>query len=59
MERKIEDKELKKVVEADYDSEDDLKELKEKWRAMRSAKHEQIEESVKSKKCKYRNSVEK
>jgi hypothetical protein len=59
MGRKREEEELKKAIEADYDSEDDLKEYKEKWKANRLAKRAELEESVKSKKCKYENSIEK
>lgn len=54
----MEDKELEEAIKADYDTGDDLKEFKEKWKALRLEKHAQIEESVKSKKCKQGNSVE-
>jgi hypothetical protein len=38
MQRKIDEKALEEVVEADYDSGDDLKEFKEKWKALRLEK---------------------
>jgi hypothetical protein len=59
MVRKREEEELNKAIEADYDSGDDLKEYKEKWKANRLAKRAELEESMKSKKCKYENSIEK
>lgn len=59
MESKMVEKALEEAIEADYDSGDDLKEFKGKWEEMRLGKRAQIEESVKSKKCKYGNSIEK
>jgi hypothetical protein len=59
MVRKREEEEINKAIEADYDSGDDLKEYKEKWKANRLAKRAELEESMKSKKCKYENSIEK